>query len=236
MNEQQITSQDEKRQKSLAIHHKISKVLFIIFIILFCTMLLSRFYFDILPHFFIFFITVIFMWLLFPAYFFYLIISTIFNFANYRTILKFNAIAISILVIFATISSSGFCYKEKRFLSQSEIIDSGLEYAIKNCKKEADVPCPTTLATLKETYPQCFGQNLSDKCVVQIEYYSQYLQEVRKIKYTIYKMETYTSTKDILIRLLFLPLIQTWGSAHKFSTNIYFSDTSNGFNIDACGR
>jgi len=236
MSEQQIISQDEKKRKKLIKHQKISKVLFIIFIISFCTMLSSWYYFSILPLYSIGIFALIFMWLLFPAYLFYLIVSTIFSFRTYKIVLKFNAIAISILVIFATISNSGFCYKEKRFLDKSEIIDGGLKYVIKSCKKseENDIQCPTTLAELKETYPQCFGQNLSDKCIVKIEYLNTYSNKTLKTDFTVYQLEPWSYKK--LTRLLLLPFIQTWGQFHyRFSTSIFFSHTSNGLIADACG-
>jgi hypothetical protein len=193
MSEQQIISQDEKRRKNIAIHHNISKIFFIAFLILFCFSLLSLHTGIILVPEIIRkpfgLLMIIFEFLILPAYIVYLIASTVIVFQSYKKILFFNAIAILIIIVYSILNLTGFCFEEGRYLSKREIIDTAFERMEKICKKEQQATGCPTYEEIRQKYPQCFGENISNECTDKVSQYSSKFNKTFNTYFTVYRLE-----------------------------------------------
>jgi hypothetical protein len=156
----------DKKIKRFETHQKTSKSLFILFLILFCLLMSARVEIIFPMPLIVELILLAFHLIFFPIYIIYIIVSITIVFIVYRTIFIFNVIAILIITIYLALNLTGFCYKEFRYLSKQEIVDAAFEHTLKVCNenKKHNDECPS-YQEIKQQYPQCFGDNISDGCI-----------------------------------------------------------------------
>jgi hypothetical protein len=159
---------DEKER--FKTYQKISKILFVIFLILLClSLLFYRIQIVSAPMVFrkLLGIPIVFFeFLFFSSYIIYIVVTTVYVFRNYKKFLFFNLIAISLITISFTLTITGFCFEKGRYLNKQEIIDTAFKRMVEICKKERKYEC-LIYEDIKQKYPQCFSENISDKCIIQ---------------------------------------------------------------------
>jgi hypothetical protein len=161
---------EEQKEKKLKTHQKISKILFVIFLILSClSLLFYRIQIVSIPIIFRKLLgvpIVFFEFLFFPSYIIYIIIATAYVLKSYKKFLFFNLIAICLITIFFVLNVTDFCFKKGRYLNQQEIVDAAFKRMVETCKKEHKNEC-LIYEDIQQKYSQCFNENISDECIAQ---------------------------------------------------------------------
>jgi hypothetical protein len=153
---------------------------------------------ETMPHIFLFpqlagLIFFGFHFLFFPTYIVCIIIFIIIGLSDYKRIFIFDVIGALITVVYLTLNLTGFCYKEFKYLSKQEIVDVAFERTLEACNKYNDA-CPS-YQEIKQQYPQCFGENMSDSCID--------MHETKAYTRTVYKIEKEYS---LLPPIVFIPI------------------------------
>jgi hypothetical protein len=124
-----------------------------------------------------------------------IVIFIIIGLSDYKRIFIFDVIGALITVVYLTLNLTGFCYEEFKYLSKQEIVDAAFERTLKACNENKyNDKCPS-YQEIKQQYPQCFGENMSDSCID--------MNETKAYTRTVYKIEKEYS---LLPPIVFIPI------------------------------